>query len=170
MQCVAGRNNFNFASSPSTGDIYQVSMLNTTANSFQNVLSDARAMQDFPSLAVFNAQSAEFEGISGIHDKRRRMSEESLEPNEYQPVRKLSESDDGSSTASDDSLKRFRKQSVPEDHKDEKYWRRRWRNNLSAKKSREAKRSKEQDKEKKIEMLEQENAFLKFMLAGIVTP
>ena len=50
---------------------------------------------------------------------------------------------------------------MPEDSKDEKYWRRRAKNNEAAKRSREAKRMKEDEVLHKVEGLESENAMLR---------
>lgn len=58
--------------------------------------------------------------------------------------------------------------SVPDEFKDERYWRKRSRNNMSAKKSREAKRLKDLSIARKIDELEKENAMLKMMLANLM--
>ena len=52
---------------------------------------------------------------------------------------------------------------MPEDSKDEKYWRRRAKNNEAAKKSREAKRQKEDEVLHKVEHLESENSMLRWV-------
>ena len=52
---------------------------------------------------------------------------------------------------------------MPEDSKDEKYWRRRAKNNEAAKRSREAKRQKEDEVLHKVEELESENAMLRYV-------
>jgi hypothetical protein len=57
--------------------------------------------------------------------------------------------------------KRRSKHPMPEDSKDEKYWRRRAKNNEAAKRSREAKRMKEDEVLHKVEGLESENAMLR---------
>ena len=57
---------------------------------------------------------------------------------------------------------------VPDEFKDERYWRKRSRNNISAKKSREAKRLKDLSVARKIDELEKENAMLKMMLANLM--
>lgn len=68
---------------------------------------------------------------------------------------------------SDKEWKRGRS-SVPDECKDERYWRKRSRNNMSAKKSREAKRLKDLSIARKIDELEKENAMLKMMLANVM--
>ena len=50
---------------------------------------------------------------------------------------------------------------MPEDSKDDKYWRRRAKNNEAAKRSREAKRMKEDEVLQKVEGLESENEILR---------
>ena len=67
----------------------------------------------------------------------------------------------------DEELKRGRP-SVPDEFKDERYWRKRSRNNISAKKSREAKRARDILIAHKIDQLEKENAMLKMMLANVM--
>ena len=66
-------------------------------------------------------------------------------------------------TGSDNEWKRER-YAVPDECKDERYWRKRSRNNMSAKKSREAKRARDLLIAKKIDELEKENAALKMLL------
>ena len=68
---------------------------------------------------------------------------------------------------SDKEWKRER-YAVPDDCKDERYWRKRCKNNISAKKSREAKRAKDLLVARKIEELEKENAALKMMLRNLM--
>ena len=68
---------------------------------------------------------------------------------------------------SDQKWKRSR-YSVPDECKDEKYWRNRSRNNMSARKSRQAKRDKDRLVARKMEELEKENAMLKMMLANFM--
>lgn len=70
-------------------------------------------------------------------------------------------------TGSDKEWKRER-YAVPDECKDERYWRKRCRNNMSAKKSREAKRAKDLLIARKIEELEKENATLKMMLRNLM--
>ena len=67
----------------------------------------------------------------------------------------------------DEELKRGRP-SVPDEFKDERYCRKRSRNNISAKKSREAKRARDILISHKIDQLEKENAMLKMMLANVM--
>ena len=67
----------------------------------------------------------------------------------------------------DEEIKRGRP-SVPDEFKDERYWRKRSRNNISAKKSRQAKRARDILIAHKIDQLEKENAMLKMMLANIM--
>ena len=50
---------------------------------------------------------------------------------------------------------------MPEGSKDDKYWRRRAKNNEAAKRSREAKKHKEDEVLHRVEKLEQENASLR---------
>ena len=59
--------------------------------------------------------------------------------------------------------------SIPDECKDARYWRKRSRNNISAKKSRAAKRVKDMYIADKIEQLEKENSVLKVMLANVMT-
>lgn len=66
-------------------------------------------------------------------------------------------------TGSEKEWKRER-YAVPDECKDERYWRKRSRNNMSAKKSREAKRAKDLLIARKIDELEKENAMLKMKL------
>ena len=70
-------------------------------------------------------------------------------------------------TGSDKEWKRER-YAVPDECKDERYWRKRSRNNMSAKKSREAKRAKDLSIARKIDELEKENASLKMMLRNVM--
>ena len=58
--------------------------------------------------------------------------------------------------------------SIPDECKDARYWRKRSRNNISAKKSRAAKRVKDMHIADKIEQLEKENSVLKVMLANVM--
>ena len=60
-----------------------------------------------------------------------------------------------------DLYQRRSKHPMPEDSKDEKYWRRRAKNNEAAKRSREAKRQKEDEVLHKVEALESENSMLR---------
>lgn len=57
--------------------------------------------------------------------------------------------------------KKSKKQYVPEDLKDDKYWARRNKNNMAAKRSRDARRSKENQIAMRAAFLEKENAVLK---------
>lgn len=61
-----------------------------------------------------------------------------------------------------------RRYAVPDECKDERYWRNRSRNNVSARKSRQAKRDKDRLIARKIDELEKENAMLKMMLANFM--
>lgn len=70
-------------------------------------------------------------------------------------------------TGSDKEWKRER-YAVPDECKDERYWRKRSRNNMSAKKSREAKRAKDLLIARKIDELEKENAALKMLLRNLM--
>lgn len=70
-------------------------------------------------------------------------------------------------SGSDKEWKRER-YAVPDECKDERYWRKRSRNNMSAKKSREAKRAKDILIARKIDELEKENAMLKMMLTNLM--
>ena len=58
--------------------------------------------------------------------------------------------------------------SIPDECKDASYWRKRSRNNISAKKSRAAKRIKDMYIADKIEQLEKENSVLKVMLSNVM--
>jgi hypothetical protein len=62
----------------------------------------------------------------------------------------------------------LRKRCIPDQMKDEKYWKRRLRNNWSAKKSREAKRAKDSFVYNKISFLENENRNLKMTIARLL--
>ena len=66
------------------------------------------------------------------------------------------------------AFKTLRKHTIPDQMKDEKYWRRRLRNNWSAKKSREAKRVKDRLIHDKISFLEDENNKLKMIIARLL--
>ena len=57
--------------------------------------------------------------------------------------------------------KRRSKNPMPENSKDDKYWRRRAKNNEAAKRSREAKRQKEDEVLQKVDVLEGENKLLR---------
>jgi len=76
--------------------------------------------------------------------RRRRFSEEELKP---QPM-----------------VKKSKKQFVPDDMKDEKYWARRRKNNLAAKRSRDARRVKENQIAIRAAYLEKENQKLREQL------
>jgi hypothetical protein len=52
---------------------------------------------------------------------------------------------------------------MPENSKDDKYWRRRAKNNEAAKRSREAKRNKEDEVLQRVHTLEKENDLLKYV-------
>ena len=56
---------------------------------------------------------------------------------------------------------------MPENSKDDKYWRRRAKNNEAAKRSREAKRQKEDEVLQKVDVLEGENKLLRYVLMFI---
>ncbi|XP_077991495.1 uncharacterized protein LOC144445726 [Glandiceps talaboti] len=64
------------------------------------------------------------------------------------------------------SRKRADKQPVPDEAKDTRYFERRRRNNLAAKRSRDARRAREEDMSVRIAQLEQENAILRSQLAA----
>eukprot|EP00095_Tigriopus_kingsejongensis_P004024 maker-scaffold5_size1054832-snap-gene-2.9 protein:Tk04024 transcript:maker-scaffold5_size1054832-snap-gene-2.9-mRNA-1 annotation:"hepatic leukemia factor" len=57
-------------------------------------------------------------------------------------------------------VKRSRKESVPDENKDEKYWRRRAKNNEAAKRSRDLRREKESQIMQRVAFLERENQVL----------
>ena len=82
------------------------------------------------------------------------------------PVSEVSDEDNASpmhmdgGRAGKDSRRRSKKP-VPDEKKDETYWRRRHKNNLAAKRSREARRQKETDLTKKATLLEMEHDKLK---------
>lgn len=78
--------------------------------------------------------------------RRRRFSEEELKP---QPM-----------------VKKSKKQFVPDDMKDEKYWARRRKNNLAAKRSRDARRVKENQIAIRAAYLEKENQKLREQLVN----
>lgn len=59
------------------------------------------------------------------------------------------------------------KQSIPDDQKDEKYYERRKRNNMAAKKSRDARKMREQDTAVGARVTEQENSILRVQLATL---
>ncbi|KXJ24141.1 nuclear factor interleukin-3-regulated protein [Exaiptasia diaphana] len=62
----------------------------------------------------------------------------------------------------------LRKHSIPDQMKDEKYWKRRLRNNRSAKKSREAKRVKDDFLKSRMAFLEMENKRLKMLVGTLL--
>lgn len=67
-----------------------------------------------------------------------------------------------------DKERTLRRNSVPDECKDARYWRKRSRNNMSAQKWRAAKRAKDTYIANKIDQLEKENAMLKVMLANVM--
>ena len=79
------------------------------------------------------------------------------------PVSEVSDEDASTSiqgSRGKDNRRRSKKP-VPDEKKDEIYWRRRHKNNLAAKRSREARRQKETDLTKKATILEMEHEKLK---------
>lgn len=80
-------------------------------------------------------------GHETFDPRRHRFSEEELKP---QPI-----------------MKKARKIQVPEEQKDEKYWNRRYKNNEAAKRSRDARRLKENQISVRAAFLEKENALLR---------
>ena len=79
------------------------------------------------------------------------------------PVSEVSDEDASTSiqgSRGKDNRRRSKKR-VPDEKKDEIYWRRRHKNNLAAKRSREARRQKETDLTKKATILEMEHEKLK---------
>uniref|UniRef100_A0A452R493 D-box binding PAR bZIP transcription factor n=1 Tax=Ursus americanus TaxID=9643 RepID=A0A452R493_URSAM len=80
-------------------------------------------------------------GHETFDPRRHRFSEEELKP---QPI-----------------MKKARKIQVPEEQKDEKYWSRRYKNNEAAKRSRDARRLKENQISVRAAFLEKENALLR---------
>ncbi|KAK6176746.1 hypothetical protein SNE40_014987 [Patella caerulea] len=58
-------------------------------------------------------------------------------------------------------VQRRAKRSIPDNDKDDKYWEKRKRNNMAAKRSRECKRQAETDIRNKVSFLEEENALLR---------
>ncbi|XP_012368204.1 D site-binding protein isoform X2 [Octodon degus] len=80
-------------------------------------------------------------GHETFDPRRHRFSEEELKP---QPI-----------------MKKARKIQVPEEQKDEKYWSRRYKNNEAAKRSRDARRLKENQITVRAAFLEKENALLR---------
>ena len=65
------------------------------------------------------------------------------------------------------SEKRRRRKKTPVEVKDEKYWERRKKNNLAAKRSRDAKRDKESTKQKRAMLLQIENTQLQLELSWL---
>ena len=57
-------------------------------------------------------------------------------------------------------VKRSRKESVPPENKDDKYWKRRAKNNEAAKRSRDLRREKESQIMQRVQVLERENSIL----------
>ncbi|XP_036394144.1 D site albumin promoter binding protein b [Megalops cyprinoides] len=86
-------------------------------------------------------------GQEAFDPRRHRFSEEELKP---QPM-----------------IKKARKMLVPEDLKDEKYWSRRYKNNEAAKRSRDARRLKENQISVRAAFLERENAALRQEVADM---
>ncbi|KAM9113244.1 LOW QUALITY PROTEIN: D site-binding protein [Pangshura tecta] len=80
-------------------------------------------------------------------DRKHRFSDEELKP---QPI-----------------MKKARKIQVPDEQKDEKYWNRRYKNNEAAKRSRDARRLKENQITVRAAFLEKENAVLRQEVASI---
>lgn len=78
--------------------------------------------------------------------------------------------DSGKSQANDHaSVNRREKRTVPSSEKDAKYWEKRHRNNLAAKRSRENKRLVEMSTKKKATILERENALLRHEIQVLKT-
>ncbi|XP_058037057.1 D site-binding protein isoform X1 [Ahaetulla prasina] len=86
-------------------------------------------------------------GHETFDPRKHRFSEEELKP---QPI-----------------MKKARKIQVPDDQKDEKYWNRRYKNNEAAKRSRDARRLKENQITVRAAFLEKENAVLRQEVANI---
>ncbi|XP_025063575.1 D site-binding protein isoform X3 [Alligator sinensis] len=86
-------------------------------------------------------------GHETFDPRKHRFSEEELKP---QPI-----------------MKKARKIQVPEEQKDEKYWSRRYKNNEAAKRSRDARRLKENQITVRAAFLEKENAVLRQEVAAI---
>ncbi|XP_069463136.1 D site-binding protein [Ambystoma mexicanum] len=86
-------------------------------------------------------------GHETFDPRKHRFSEEDLKP---QPI-----------------MKKARKIQVPEEQKDEKYWNRRYKNNEAAKRSRDARRLKENQITVRAAFLEKENAVLRQEVANI---
>ncbi|XP_058684852.1 D site-binding protein-like [Poecile atricapillus] len=101
-----------------------------------------------PPRALPEAPPAEAEGPGGgpFDPRRLRFSQEELRP---QPI-----------------ARKARKVHVPEEQKDEKYWSRRSRNNAAAKRSRDARRLKENQISVRAAFLERENAALRVEVAA----
>uniref|UniRef100_A0A8C3UU87 D-box binding PAR bZIP transcription factor n=1 Tax=Catharus ustulatus TaxID=91951 RepID=A0A8C3UU87_CATUS len=85
-------------------------------------------------------------GAAPFDPRRLRFSQEELRP---QPI-----------------ARKARKVHVPEEQKDEKYWSRRSRNNAAAKRSRDARRLKENQISVRAAFLERENAALRLEVAA----
>ncbi|KPP66672.1 thyrotroph embryonic factor-like [Scleropages formosus] len=86
-------------------------------------------------------------GQEAFDPRRHRFTEEELKP---QPM-----------------IKKARKMLVPEDQKDDKYWSRRYKNNEAAKRSRDARRLKENQISVRAAFLERENAALRQEVADM---
>ncbi|KAM3822498.1 LOW QUALITY PROTEIN: D site-binding protein [Vipera latastei] len=86
-------------------------------------------------------------GHETFDPRKHRFSEEELKP---QPI-----------------MKKARKIQVPDEQKDEKYWNRRYKNNEAAKRSRDARRLKENQITVRAAFLEKENAVLRQEVANI---
>ncbi|XP_029141744.1 D site-binding protein-like [Protobothrops mucrosquamatus] len=86
-------------------------------------------------------------GHKTFDPRKHRFSEEELKP---QPI-----------------MKKARKIQVPDEQKDEKYWNRRYKNNEAAKRSRDARRLKENQITVRAAFLEKENAVLRQEVANI---
>ncbi|XP_069056737.1 D site-binding protein isoform X2 [Pleurodeles waltl] len=86
-------------------------------------------------------------GHETFDPRKHRFSEEDLKP---QPI-----------------MKKARKIQVPDEQKDEKYWNRRYKNNEAAKRSRDARRLKENQITVRAAFLEKENAVLRQEVANI---
>uniref|UniRef100_K7GA01 D-box binding PAR bZIP transcription factor n=2 Tax=Trionychia TaxID=1579275 RepID=K7GA01_PELSI len=86
-------------------------------------------------------------GHETFDPRKHRFSDEELKP---QPI-----------------MKKARKIQVPDEQKDEKYWNRRYKNNEAAKRSRDARRLKENQITVRAAFLEKENAVLRQEVASI---
>lgn len=111
-------------------------------------LSSVQPSMDSPGEIKDESENHFFPGEKGFNPAKRRFTSDELKP---QPL-----------------VKKSRKVFVPDEHKDEKYWARRKKNNVAAKRSRDARRVKENQIALRANFLENENQLLKAKLEKVL--